>query len=146
MDQRGGPTQARLWHATSMPQQSAIPDHYGHHVRNLKGIPTTGVLLQRDVSRAAMKCGNPSALVATTQGLQFSILFSGGERHGHYCRSELHVDGLAFGLTGPLEIGTLGRSAVSKGCRRPSCAIRPKWRTLPPATGRYAGYSRSMVV
>ena len=46
------------------------------------------------------------------QGLQFSILLSGGAKHGHDGGSELHIDGFAFGLIGPLEIGTMALSRI----------------------------------
>ena len=36
------------------------------------------------------------------QGLQFSILWRSGAKHGYHFGSEFHIDGFAFGLMRPL--------------------------------------------
>jgi len=46
------------------------------------------------------------------QGLQFSILLRSGAKCGHRLGSEFYIDGLAFGLIGPLEVRAVSFSRV----------------------------------
>ena len=46
------------------------------------------------------------------QGLEFSILLRSGTKYGHHFGSEFHIDGFAFGLIRPLEVGSMSFSRV----------------------------------
>ena len=46
------------------------------------------------------------------QGLQFSMLLRGGPEQRRDFRSELHIEGFAFGLIRPLEVRSMSFSRV----------------------------------
>ena len=46
------------------------------------------------------------------QGLQFSMLLRGGPEQRRDFRSELHIDGFAFGLIRPLEVRSMALSRI----------------------------------
>ena len=72
-------------------------------------------------------------LESVQQGLQFAVLLRGGPVEGSGLRSELHIDGFAFGLIGPLKIRSVAPGRVEAAGAAGLTALHP-----PPEDGSLA--------